>query len=712
MLKLSQWPVAAQCAFFSCATLILGASLFATAARAENCRCDRYLELVPQYSLAENVAAIGAAALHQEGRIFSADAEVADALIRKIKDDRRIPAECRDFVASSIHVGSRASVVIDIGVGGAPPGFSMDGSTASNLWNLYAGLISSFNPCSKPDSKASSDVINAYIGCLKTNSPNAFKNATQTLANGNTQSLTSLYNSLGASPTSADIAMLKAYSAALNSGTEAGLKAWASAASKQLTTDQFINVVRAVGYELNNSYSYARANGTGTAGNGIITVDQALASIKTNSMFMINGSSDVAASIGDFKIVCRDAAVVQVVMLNAGGIKAHEVGYTDSSGGHTDVNAQDPHDRLKSYTINWWGRADHESLDGAQLLFQGGGMGIPDYGLSYTISGTPTSARNIGNVPSEMGKFLAQASGGDIRSWDPLARSTGSMIAISGSPDPKGYLQYHVLDGTDGNGANYAGGAMSLQWGAGTNFPGHAGGFAGQMFRPAGAYGESQNGTAILAYGEVEQHVITPKLQISPNVTAVADAHAILNMDMSHITSGPDFNTTNNSENINSDYNHRIGYEIRVDQKAMDGKLNAQYVAGGYVMFGTGDVRDDQLASTQIIPLDAYLGARATLDEGGVKLFGDAMLVASQLGVRDRVEVGVASRKVAAAVFESGDVTNDSSLIEEGAVRRVGVTVSASPNKHIRLNLTGEIPVEGDDPVAGLRVFGSAALVY
>ena len=45
-------------------------------------------------------------------------------------------------------------------------------------------------------------------------------------------------------------------------------------------------------------------------------------------------------------------------------------------------------------------------------------------------------------------------------------------------------------------------------------------------------------------------------------------------------------------------------------------------------------------------------------------------------------------------------------------LRRAGVSLTVSPSKHLRLGLTGEIPLEGANPLSATRVYGTGAILF
>ena len=316
-------------------------------ASADDCAaCEQFLKFVPQYSLAENVTLIGAAVIHQDGHQFSVDAELADALRRKVQEDTRIPPQCQNYVKSSIHIGPRITVTASGIAGGQPAGFSMSSDYPKNLMSMFNSMVASYDPCKRPVGAASNT---SYVACLAANANKAYQKFTTNLANGTTQQIITRLGKLGTIATASDIALLKAYNAALNSGSIGGLTAWAAGPGKQLSTDQFLTVVQMTGFQMNASYNHPRADHVGAAGKGIITPDQALASMKTNTIFMITGNSgDPGASLADFEIICNDAAITQVKMLAARGFpNSFAISYRSATGGHTDVITQDPNDPLK-----------------------------------------------------------------------------------------------------------------------------------------------------------------------------------------------------------------------------------------------------------------------------------------------------------------------------------------------------------------------------
>ncbi|MBI3557709.1 MAG: hypothetical protein HY074_15720 [Deltaproteobacteria bacterium] len=679
--------------------------------RADDCAaCDKYLALIPQYSLAEQAANIGTLALHAQGDAPGVDQKLADALVRQLKADTRIAPECLKYVLSKVPAGPPVSVVVTGTLGGAPTLFSQSGDYAGGLMGAFQGMLSHYNPCSnaKPAD---------YSGCVAANGPAAYQAFSQRLAQASAQDLITELGGYNFTVTAADVTLLKAYGAAINTGSGAALSAWAAGPGKQLSTDQFLNVTQMLGWTMNAYYGNARADGKGPETHGIVSVDQALASIHNNSMYMIMNQSDpAAATLGSFTTICRDAAVVQAQFLQARGFpNSYTVTYFSNTGSHVDVVTQDPANAQKLYLINWYGRTTREGIDGPQSLYQGSGMGIPDYTTNYVISAP--DGHNVVDVPSEMGKFLNLAAGGDPHTYDQLSRPTSSILAATVSPDARGLVQLRAIYGSDGEGAKYTGVATSVRWGQGTRFPGQAGAFLGQQFRPAAVAGRDDNGTVALAFAQVEQHAVTSPVAIAPNVTGVIDVHLAALGALSQVTSGPDYVggmdlSSSLKNNFNAQGDQRLGVESRIDQTAFGDRIKAQYVAGASAMFGASDVRNIDPGAVTLVPLNAYLGARATLDLGPFSIIGQSMLVVDQLGARNVVEAGVVSRMLAATVYESGRVTHGTALIQDSSIRRVGVSLTVVPAKALRIGLTGETPIEGANPLAAARIIGTAGVTY
>lgn len=150
-----------------------------------------------------------------------------------------------------------------------------------------------------------------------------------------------------------------------------------------------------------------------------------------------------------------------------------------------------------------------------------------------------------------------------------------------------------------------------------------------------------------------------------------------------------------------------------VGNAGLGGELDMRYVLGASAMLGSSDVRRSDLGATRLIPLAGYTGVGATLGRDGVTRLGQATVVVDQLGangvgVRARLEVAVASSRLGAIAYASGRVTRTTALLQDDAIRRIGLSVTARVTGRLRLELTGETPIERD--AQGRRVYGTVAM--
>lgn len=691
--------------FFLCWTLMLAVSLLPRLAQSDECvPCEKYSKLAEYYSLADTVVAAGTLVLRRESGQFSADRKIADTLRRKILDDESIPPHCRKFVADKVRVGPRIAASVSVGLGDERPGVKFDGAYPGTLVGIFNRMVAIYNPCKYPDASPT-DI--AYVACLRQNAQTAYEKLNSRLMNSTMNSLQIELRSYGISATDTDIDLIKAFNTVINTGSREGLLSWSSTVGRKMPEKQFFTVVQMLGRAMLNGYNRNRDKNIDGAGKGIVSIDKALSSIKTNAIFMIDGLSSIGRPMGDFAVICRDAAVVQTNMLHAAGYKnSYAITYGSLAGMHTDIMTQNRNGELTLHGFNWHGRMDSNGLDGSRALFQGVGIkGFADTSISYVISNY--KGRTVASVPSEMGKFLISASGGNLSEWDALSRQTSSISAVSFAPMPNGNVQLRAIYGNDGNGAGYIGGASSASWGEGTNFPGNVGIFGGQQQRPSDVYGTSVDTNAAVVAGTIEQHAVSPKVMIAPGLSIVGDFRLV------GAGSAVMVNSSGSKPSFSGD--NRFGFEVRADQTSSDGRYNGQYSLGANGMLALGDVRDANSHSQ--VPVSVYAGARASLRAWDWVLFAQTMAVIDQLGengvgARGKFEAGFADRTIAASAFWAGRMTSGTSLLQDNSIRRVGVSVSARPAKHLELGLTGEIPVEGPDPLSHARVYGRGAVLF
>ncbi len=676
----------------------------AGSARAETCRnCDDFKSIVTASSLAADISAIGVEALHNEGAAFYTKVEMAAALRLKIDADASIPDYCKSKLKALIPLSTFDVIVRRNLISPALPGkFVYDGAGANALYGAYNGTYAASynNACAAPPDSTDAGLNAAFSACLKNKAPAAYDRFGRDLMKGEAAALAGKFGVAGS-----DLQVLKAYHMILNSGSEAAALALVKAGKDGLSYDQFLTAVQMIGKRGKDDYDNARTIKGNPRNNGAVTGDKIIGAGRTNTVFGLAGdpTAQAGGSLEDSEGVCRDIAAFQAKLLDAKGFKnTYVIHYKTSSGGHATVLTMDPTRPRTIYSINYDERSTRKDMDGSQALQMGASGGwANDYTLNYRVF--KPGGRLVADIPSEMGKFLTEAAGFDVRSLDGLARPAPNLAAANvtfGGSQNNGSVR--LVTGDDANGANYLGVGADFNWAQGTLFPGKIGGFVGQQYRPDASFGGGGS-AVVIGYAQAEQHLMTPKFKLSPELKLQFDASGTYMVAMHQIVTG------DNADQSATQSDHHATIEARVEQKS--GPLQATYRVGVVGMIGDLDNRAEEAKAP--IVTKAYVGARGTYAiSPDTKAFVDAIVIASPLGTRGKVEAGVATRTVAASAWASGRLTNGSSLYEDNSIRRVGASLTYKPSGHYSLGVSAEIPVEGDDPLGRFRLFGVGALNF
>jgi hypothetical protein len=180
--------------------------------------------------------------------------------------------------------------------------------------------------------------------------------------------------------------------------------------------------------------------------------------------------------------------------------------------------------------------------------------------------------------------------------------------------------------------------------------------------------------------------------------------------------SGPDSSSAQTSEGtppIILGGSVRAKSEVDIDQTLLNGRLHSNYRAGVMVGPGFNDVRSGDTPNYLTVTLNSvYAGTTQTLRVKDMTLFADATVAADMLGSRGIAQVGVAGKKWATSAYVAGRITGNQGLYEDNTLRRVGVSAMYRPLKQIQLGVTGQMPIEGDTPLAGAQLMGSAIVNF
>ncbi len=726
-------------------------SVSTKAAEGAPCHCDAYREIAGIGSLSAQMAALG---------ISMSDAPLEDqlqALRLRIQSHSLIPSECRarllaELPSPSFHAVARQGVLApgsnrtqdtvsaqlgqvydafytgvfrfsgcqESGVGGGPPRLP----SLPNLPNgpgVETPVVLPLPGINRSGASAGAGVLTSSVRppsiALKQPAAScaeqAFDRFSQFWQEPNSKIAEQLQGftlSDGTRMGDSEIRILRAYHQVLNAGSEQELLRWASSRNDGLSNDEFLKLVAILGDRLLKNYDHDRAE-AGVSEAGSVSGDRLLSAARTNALL---GSSEYAEAYGLPEIessgrpkagVCRDIAVFQAKILEARGFKNTFVtSWSHRSGLHSTLITQDPSRPRQLYQFNYGAMAGVTDRDGGLALFQG----VEDATLNYRIS--DPQGRSLADIPSEMGKLLSEAAGFNIRSFDPLARTTSSLTSFSTPVGPAGNdspFAVGAVTGTDSTGARYLGATGSAQWGKGGNTPGRVGVVVGTQFRPAGAYHPGRTENALVTYVQAEQHLRSDPVELRPGVSAVLDSSVVA-------TGGVTRGFGNPKDVASPGGALRLNTEAKVFHASEDGRYQGTYRAGVQVdPVGVSDVREAQIH--RVLRPHVNLGyAQASgsyFVAPGVALIGEVTSVVSQLGVRGQIEAGLASERFAATAGLSGRLTESSALIEERSIRRVGGRLLYRPLEGVSAGLTGEIPIEGD-VAEGAQLFGTLAVVF
>jgi hypothetical protein len=675
----------------------LSFAILSTGARADS-SCDPYRGQLKDDSPATAAAVSGTSALDSSGGAFASSGSAHEAERARIQNSTSIPPECKAQLLKEL---GRNSFSFSIrGNAGAGRTQSTLGSStnvwpeqfqqADSLYSQYNGLYGSFQ------------------GSCGGISPQQCYQSFAAQFKANPNGVASQY---GSSFAPGDVQVLQAYQSVIMTGNEKDALAFISAKKDGLSKDQFLEMIQMVGARMSDDYQYARAQ-IGPAYQGIVTGDQILQAALNNTQQGYLGYYD---GMETYAGVCRDIATLQAKMLQARGfpnslVLTYAVAGIDF---HVTSITQDPDDATKIYRFNYDHMVTITDADGPIALFQqnsGRVIGVPDTGINYYLS-KPEGAV-VADVPSEMGKFLAEAAGFDIHQMDPMARTTSSMLGASylhDSENQKDTLGARAIFGQDGVGGQYAGGAADYTYGQGTWHPGKVGIFVGVENRPGAVYGTDGNDTMAIMYLQEEQHVITPALKLKHDITIRLDTSlTALALFAGMLPGGPD------AKDLQLDGDVRLRSELRMEQSSFGGKLQSTYRAGVDVNPGFADIRNIYLYEDLRPTLNsAYVSTDQRLRIHGKMVLLAALTAAfDELGARGQATLGIATKKFAATAFVSGRLTNGTALYEDNTLRRVGASLTYAPNKHIKIMLTGQMPIEGSDPIGEAVITGNVQVDY
>ncbi len=162
-----------------------------------------------------------------------------------------------------------------------------------------------------------------------------------------------------------------------------------------LSFDEKMKIASHFGGEFSDRYNYDRANDVGNEGEGIVTIEEMLQSIRTNEPGGI----------------CRDVALAQAQILRELGVKKDDIymiGYATATGGHAVLAVQDPNDPKNIVKLNYSYITEENQVGGGAQLTQD--TSLPDVGMNYRVY--DADGKPVGRVPTEMGQIFNEVTNG------------------------------------------------------------------------------------------------------------------------------------------------------------------------------------------------------------------------------------------------------------------------------------------------------------
>lgn len=162
-----------------------------------------------------------------------------------------------------------------------------------------------------------------------------------------------------------------------------------------LSFDEKLKVASHFGGRFSDRYNYDRAEGVGSRANGIVTIEEMLASVRD----------------GTPGGVCRDVSQAQSLMLQEMGVDAsdiYQVSYRTGGGGHVVLAVQDPDNPKRIVKINYDYTDETSDRTGGAALTQN--SSLPEFGHQFRIY--DAQGKPIATVPTEMGDVMREVTRG------------------------------------------------------------------------------------------------------------------------------------------------------------------------------------------------------------------------------------------------------------------------------------------------------------
>jgi hypothetical protein len=701
-------------------------SVAAAAPPADDCECDRYRALVETSGLAAEATAAGLVALHTEGADLSDEARRARLLLRDAL--AMIPEKCRERLLNQSQL--RLSVVLR-GVLGPDASVSTSWDMADNLLDKYHAVVNLYAGACTPPGTYKHPIVSGeastrepgkwvvtkddYVNCLLQKRQQAFQSTSKILL---LQSTAHISNAVAiragmtkrADPLSGlstgDIEVLKLYDGAINSGSQAQMRALLEGARDRLNDQQKLALGLMLGYRWWIDYSSARENSNAS---GVVSIDQLLAAARKNTVIGYYDKQQDAIVKKDaaFAGICRDIASAQATVWKYLGLRnTYVLSQALRSGEyHVTAVAEGTKDSGAVYHGNY--DALHVAKGGDARAAM---PGTDEIAINYRAF--KPGDRMVADIQSPMGKFLNVAAGGDVRAIDPLSHVDGQLLAADVGVGAAGSAHVRAGAGTDGAGGTYWFGAASKSYGLNSQLPGRAALVIGSQSKdPADWGGSGARVNYDFIYAELEQHFQSRDLKLSPSTIAKIDTMAYLVFMAGRARDG------DNPGALSAQGDLRISEKASIEQKFWNDRARAKISAGFQISPGIPDIRDNHVPGPVYLSFNhLFLTAEGRMrlletPEGRAYLVATATVLFDQLGVRGRAEAGVVGDKAGATVTLEGRLTEDTAMIQDGSGRAISANLFLKPHKAVRAGLSATAPLEKGTGV-GPRVMGNVAVEH
>lgn len=216
-------------------------------------------------------------------------------------------------------------------------------------------------------------------------------------------------------------------------------KSYLNEIKDDLSFDEKLKVASHFGGRFSDNYNFDRADGVGPRGDGIVTIEEMLESVRDS----VPGG------------VCRDVSQAQSLMLQELGVSKgdiYQTAYMTATGGHVVLAVKDPENPKRIIKINYDYTDETSDRTGGSVLTQN--SSLPDFGTQWRIF--DADGKPVATVPSEFGEVLRDATRGRTLS-DGISQRHNLQRVYVDTPIGVGT----VFTGTTSSGDNIVGVAVS-----------------------------------------------------------------------------------------------------------------------------------------------------------------------------------------------------------------------------------------------------------